>query len=579
MYGDRIAQLKKEFGMADNKINIDIANEAERIVKAQHDKEIAEIESYRKALQASQNKGREINIEGDDISKLKQNAALQEIILEQEYQASVKKADKDIENADRLRLAKNLINAKYVQDLQNIHDKEQEEEKKLLNEKAKLLAEKGKTMAEIAIEMADVESNGQEKNYSAKRQALIDYYTKIIALTKDSEEKLLLIKKQAQELQKLDKENNKDISQKYENEITESERHELAMIDITKKSSDDQKAIEAKKINIQIAAENDKYNRLVVLDLATEAETKKHNDKIEELTAQLTKAIDDDWKQKALKAVEYTAQIVDAIVAGMQKVLEAEAKTTDTQIGLQQRRIDELTRNQLNYANNVYTIAEQGNAQLLELEKERLDNLNKQKQQFVRQQQELAVIELVANTAVMITKAAAEGGAGAAITIAAAVLALIAGLASARSIAGQAAYYEGGYTGDGNPKQESNAIGTKPYIYHKKEFIFNHQTTEKHLDIFRKVHNGEIDLNQLKFESDMYKTLRMSGIDTSRDIVYNPSSNMQQIDINGLKVQMSEVVKAIESQPGMTVKIDEHGIFVITNKFYRNQERINNLTR
>ena len=32
-------------------------------------------------------------------------------------------------------------------------------------------------------------------------------------------------------------------------------------------------------------------------------------------------------------------------------------------------------------------------------------------------------------------------------------------------------FYKGGYTGGGNPREESNALGAKPYIYHKDEYV------------------------------------------------------------------------------------------------------------
>lgn len=35
----------------------------------------------------------------------------------------------------------------------------------------------------------------------------------------------------------------------------------------------------------------------------------------------------------------------------------------------------------------------------------------------------------------------------------------------------QAEFYEGGYTGEGNPRSESKALGTKDYVYHKDEYV------------------------------------------------------------------------------------------------------------
>ena len=35
----------------------------------------------------------------------------------------------------------------------------------------------------------------------------------------------------------------------------------------------------------------------------------------------------------------------------------------------------------------------------------------------------------------------------------------------------KAEFYEGGYTGDGNPRSESKALGAKDYVYHKDEYV------------------------------------------------------------------------------------------------------------
>lgn len=39
------------------------------------------------------------------------------------------------------------------------------------------------------------------------------------------------------------------------------------------------------------------------------------------------------------------------------------------------------------------------------------------------------------------------------------------------SIPSGASFYEGGYTGSGNPRDESRALGSKPYTYHKDEYV------------------------------------------------------------------------------------------------------------
>jgi len=202
-------------------------------------------------------------------------------------------------------------------------------------------------------------------------------------------------------------------------------------------------------------------------------------------------------REEMLKQIGYYAQLQQAIINALQKLIAMKIAETDSYISQQEKRVAATKE-----------IADRGNAQVLELEQKRLDDLNKQKEKYVRQQQSLAAVEIVANTAIAVAKAAAEGGPAAGVTIAAALIALIAGLASARSIASQAAYYEGGYTGDGNPREQSTAVGKRPYIYHKAEFVMDHKKTRQFRDIFEDIHGGKIDLKEWKQKVQMFDNLQ-----------------------------------------------------------------------
>jgi tape measure domain-containing protein len=47
----------------------------------------------------------------------------------------------------------------------------------------------------------------------------------------------------------------------------------------------------------------------------------------------------------------------------------------------------------------------------------------------------------------------------------------------AASQIGGGSFFKGGFTGAGDPTQESQALGAKPYTYHKGEFVFDHEKT------------------------------------------------------------------------------------------------------
>jgi hypothetical protein len=347
----------------------------------------------------------------------------------------------------------------------------------------------------------------------------------------------------------------------------EEERHQAALLEI---KTTGQKNADIILLTNEIRAAKERLELLKTFGEDYKDEVIAQANKVEELEAKKNARLKDLDKERKIEILESTKQLVDEVLKATKQILASEQDRIEGQISLQEKRLEKIR-----------AIAENGNAQLLQLEQDRLDALTKQREKYVRAQQTLASIELIANTAVTISKAASQGGAAAAVTIAAALIALVAGLASARSIASQAAFFKGGesdgYTGDGNIHSESKTLGGKPYIYHKKEFIFNNEKTSKYIDIFRKVHKGEIDLNKMKFQADMFETLRMNNIDTSRDVHFR-SLPSQSNEIASLKSSLHNVVEAINSQERMKVIIDDNGIAVIASKFQRNKQRINSIS-
>lgn len=71
----------------------------------------------------------------------------------------------------------------------------------------------------------------------------------------------------------------------------------------------------------------------------------------------------------------------------------------------------------------------------------------------------------------------ALGAAAAAVAIAAG-LANVAKINSTDATGGVTGKYEGGFTGHGDPRQESLAVGGRPYKYHKEEYVVPHQVLQ-----------------------------------------------------------------------------------------------------
>lgn len=339
-----------------------------------------------------------------------------------------------------------------------------------------------------------------------------------------------------------------------EKNIDQDKAHENARLTLKNKAN-------STKLFADIKYERDRLEVLKEAFGPYSSEVKAQNDKILLAEKEAKKA-------RILEVVGYFEQIVNAAVSATRQILAAKQAEVDGQIALQQKRIDEAK-----------SIADRGNAELLELEQKRLDDLNKKRENYVRQQQALAAVELIANTAIAVSKAAAEGGVAAGITIAAALLALVAGLASARSIASQAAYYEGGYTGNGNPREESKAIGPRPYIYHKEEFVMNHQKTRKFRDIFEDVHAGKIDLHEWKHKASKYdqlvnhKSFSIGGVvEMDRTPVINNTIEFKQ-----MQNQMDQLIWIMEHKKfGNDINFDEEGMTTRHYQIMRRKEFIKN---
>ena len=268
---------------------------------------------------------------------------------------------------------------------------------------------------------------------------------------------------------------------------------------------------------------------------ATEEELIRQEHEITEAQMELANKRAEFDKEDAKEKIERQQQIVEGIRQLYTELFSLTNQLLQNQIAM----LDRQAEAQRSRIADAQRIAEDGNAELLQLEEERLDELNKQRENFVKAQQALASLEIAANSAIAIAKAAAEGGAAAPFTIAATLVALAVGLAQARSVAQQASFYKGGYTGDGNPREVSTALGNKPYEYHKGEFVMDHQVTKigKNRKIFDQILRGRWDME--KMLSQRGKT---------------------EISLNG-EMHSEKIVKAIKQIPQSKFSFNKKGIF------------------
>lgn len=206
--------------------------------------------------------------------------------------------------------------------------------------------------------------------------------------------------------------------------------------------------------------------------------------------AEINKITADGIKERNRLAREEVLYNTQLLAGEISNILSQETARTDKSIALQEKRIDE---------------AKKSSTASVKLEEDRLQALLEKRQKYERAQRIIDAAVIVANQAVAIS-AAIVGIANAvkdgnAILVAANVVAVLAGLtagyAAVRSINADQGFYEGGYTGDGDPRSESTAQGDRGYKYHKKEFVMNEKLTSKHKNMFEGLHNGELMVQQM----------------------------------------------------------------------------------
>lgn len=523
---------------------------------------------------AEQNKAREqtigLTFDPDSAKKIKAQFDLQRKALKEQRDEEKRQVAIDLVDAgsDKIQAAKAKINQKYAIINKSLRQKESAE---ILEAEFKLAdqrLESAKVTEELLSDIAFSQGALTEVEVAEEKVVVLaKYYNDKIKLAEDNiakEKKLGFTTIEAEKaVQALRKQGEADVIKAQDDlskkrvqlnleQLDEEKRHTLAMLSIYNERKlrffeveDDRRLQELKK---EIEFEEEKLRVMKDGGEATTEELKKQQNTTDELKAKADAIAKKAEQEKIEGVIDGIFATVAATIAASNAIVSIYADQNDKLTSLQQKRVDD--------AKN---IADKGNAELLELEEKRLEDLNKKRESFVRIQQSLAAVEMVANAGVAITKAAMDGGVAAPFTIATTILALVAGLAQARAIASQAAFYEGGlfegYTGDGNPRDESVAVGRKPYTYHKQEFIFDHKNTRKYKDIFDGVHKGRIDLSEWREKVKAFDSMNTAKGAELAGVLFPPAPSM---DISELQKQLETLTKVVKNQ-SMYINFDDQG--------------------
>ena len=271
-------------------------------------------------------------------------------------------------------------------------------------------------------------------------------------------------------------------------------------------------------------------------------------------------------KQKEI--IDQTATLVQGVSDNVFNVLNAQVQAyiegLDKAIDKSKSALDEIRANSENY-----------NARQLEIEKERLEKLEAERARAVEREKTLAQVQLAINAAIAISKAAAEGGAAAPITIALTLASLIAGLAQARVAAGNAFFHGVEYLERGKNKAGRDTI---PAMLNEGERVITTDTNDRYWDVLSAVHNNRIPADVLNTFSKAYQ---QGGIKNALGAFGDNVSLSSELGQKSIFVNVAQTYGGLENRlerienvltelpkymPKTTVSANANGIFKIVEQ-------------
>lgn len=244
-----------------------------------------------------------------------------------------------------------------------------------------------------------------------------------------------------------------------------------------------------------------------------------------------------DWINE-LKEAYYS--LTEAISTAFNALYEQQQRLLDQEIQIRQERVNQAVR-----------LAERGNAEILQDEQNKLNEAQATREKIAKRQIELNAILQASNAAVALTeaigaivKAAATGDPYTiAARVAAAVAALVAGVAALKGAFSAGGFEEGGYTGDGGKKQPAG-------IVHKGEFVVTAENTRKFRPVLEYMHEtGRMpETKTLPVSGGSAKEFKQlqKEMQMTRETLEGMGVNVQQLITNQGILQSVETARRIE---------------------------------
>lgn len=323
-----------------------------------------------------------------------------------------------------------------------------------------------------------------------------------------------------------------------------------AELDQLRAVGDDKQKIEEKTqlalLYLNYNAANKILGGLVARGDATEAELKKQQALVDGIAKEIAKNSegssdkDKDWRKswKDAGVADY-AELASAAAGSAATIVASFEQQADREIEIRERRVSRAAE-----------IADRGNAEALQIEEKRLENAQKQKEKYAKQQMGINAIQQISNMTLAISQAAAQGGG---ILSLPAILAMVAALGTGFAMVSQLsqdstpAFKDGviNFQGKGTGTSDSNIVK----ISHG-ESVINAEATARNAEILRMINNGS-EILPINYNI-------ANGI--------KPGGQNQVFKLESLEKGLQEVKDAIISKPNQSVEIDRNGIAVITEE-------------
>lgn len=293
---------------------------------------------------------------------------------------------------------------------------------------------------------------------------------------------------------------------------------------------------------------------------------------------------DSDENRQKLK------QIVGEFASAYEATTRAAVQAADQKIAAYDRDIAELSNslaaqvqlNQAGSASNIKGIIDQIN----EEKQARADALREKKEAQRQEalineaQQASALLTAAANLILGWSELPLVGQVLGALSVAAMLATFLSTRATVAS-ATAGSFFVGGYTGDGDERQTSTAVGPRPYEYHRREFVMPHDLTDKYrYPLFEPLHKGKpIDWSAPELQAllpDLGLPSQMQA-DKRAYVEHNMRISMEPMkaELAGVKAELAEI-KATNQQmadedkhlnlgDGRIARVTKNGSLFITN--------------